>query len=298
MSPSSSISISTIFSLLRHTFTAWNEHNAPRLAAALSYYIAFSLAPLLVLIIAVLGFLLREEVVRDAVLSQVAQAVGPQAAELLSGIVDSLRQPSSGILSTLLGIGALILGALNVFEQLKGALNSMWGVPAQKATGARGFVVGKLVSFSMVLVIGFLLLVSLVISTLLNIFNSSLASWFPGAPMLLGWINNLISFGMIIVLFALIYRILPDIKLEWRDVWVGAAITALLFMIGKAALSWYLGTTGATSAYGAAGSFVLILFWIYYSAQIVLFGAEFTQVYARRYGSLRQERPIEPSEQR
>jgi membrane protein len=282
------LSLPDIFSLLRQTFQEWNEDNAPRLAAALSYYIAFSLAPLLVLIISLLGFLLQEDLAREQVLTQVSRTVGPQAAELLSGIIDSLRQPASGIISTLLGIAALVFGALSTFEQLKGALNTVWDVPPEKLrVGARGFVLTKLISFGMVVVIGLLLLISLVISTVLNAFDSYISSLFPGAPFLLSVMNTVVSFGMIVVVFALIYRILPDVRLEWRDVWIGAAITALLFVIGKAALSLYLGTTGTTSAYGAAGSFVLILLWIYYSAQIVLFGAEFTQVYSRHYGSLR-----------
>ncbi|MDX2140593.1 MAG: YihY/virulence factor BrkB family protein [Chloroflexota bacterium] len=276
--------------MLKQTFTEWNEDKVPRLAAALSYYIAFSLAPLLVLTIAVVGFILREQMVREEVLELVTGTVGAQAGELVGELIDNLRQPASGILSTVLGIAALLFGAIGVFEQLKDALNTVWGVPAKEApSGVRGFIFGKLISFSMVLVIGLLLLVSLVISTLLNAFNSYTESLFPGAPALLQIVNTLVSFGLVVVLFALVYRILPDIKLEWRDVWIGAAITALLFTIGKFALSFYLGNTGTASLYGAAGSFVLILLWIYYSAQIILFGAEFTQVYARRYGSLRHQ---------
>jgi membrane protein len=282
-----------LFSLLKQTFDEWQQDKVPRLAAALSYYIAFSLAPLLVLTIALVGFILRDQPVREEVLGLITSAVGTQAGELMGELVDNLRQPASGFVSAVLGIAALLFGAIGVFEQLKDALNTMWGVRTEAApSGVRGFIFGKLISFGMVLVIGLLLLISLVISTLLNAFSNYTETMFPGAPALLQVVNIVISFGLVVVLFALVYRILPDIKLEWRDVWIGATITALLFTIGKYALSLYLGNTGTASLYGAAGSFVLILLWIYYSAQIILFGAEFTQVYSRRYGSLRPDTDV------
>ncbi|MBE0703983.1 MAG: YihY/virulence factor BrkB family protein [Afipia sp.] len=287
------------FDLLRNTFTEWNEDNVPRLAAGLAYYIAFSLAPLLVITIAVAGFVLREQFVREEVLGLVTNTVGAQAGELVSELIDGLRQPSSGILSTVLGIGALLFGAINAFDQLKNALNVVWDVPDDKIeTGMRGMIKSKVLSFGMVLMIGFLLLVSLVLSTVLSAFDSYIANLFSSADIILGLANIVLSFGIIVVLFALIYRFLPSITLQWRDVWIGATFTAILFTIGKYALSLYLGNAGTASAYGAAGSFVLILLWIYYSAQIVLFGAEFTQVYARRYGSLCPENQATQSEKR
>ncbi len=284
----------TLFDLLRQTFTEWTQDNAPRLAAALAYYIAFSLAPLLVLTIALAGFILREQFVREEVLGLVTSSVGEGAAALVDELMTSLRQPSSGILSTVLGIAALLFGAIGVFDQLKAALNTVWGVSAEDAPkGIMGFVRGKLISFGMVAVIGVLLLVSLILSTLLSAFDAYLASLLPGLLPLLQALNLLLSFGLVTLCFALIYRILPDLRLEWRDVWMGAAFTALLFTLGKTALGWYLGNAGTASAYGAAGGFVLILLWIYYSAQIILFGAEFTQVYARRFGSLRERMPTQ-----
>lgn len=288
--------VGTTFDLLKQTWREWNQDKVPRLAAALAYYIAFSLAPLLVLTIAVGGFLLREQFVRNEIMSIVAETVGLQAAELVAGLIDNLREPTSGILSTVLGLGALIFGALSAFDQLKAALNTVWGVPEERIpSGARGFILGKLMSFGMVLMIGLLLLMSLILTTLLSLFDTFIASQLPGADVLLGVLNALIPLALITALFAMIYRFLPDIRLQWRDVWIGALITAVLFTIGKTALGLYLGRAGATSAYGAAGSFVLILLWIYYSAQIVLLGAEFTQVYSRKYGSLAE--PDSPASQ-
>jgi len=173
-------------------------------------------------------------------------------------------------------------------------LNKVWGVPKDKIPGgAKGFILGKVASFGMVLMIGLLLLMSLVLSTAVSAVGAYTQTLLPNNLLLMQIVNLLLSFGLVVVLFALIYRFLPDMRLEWRDVWIGALITALLFTIGKTALGWYLGSSTAASAYGAAGSFVLILLWIYYSSQIVLFGAEFTQVYSRRYGSQR-DKPSKP----
>ena len=280
--------LETAFSLIKQTFKEWNDDNVPRLAAALSYYIAFSLAPLLVITIAVTGFVLQESFVRDEVMQLVTSTVGESASQFVGEVIDGLRQPSTGIISTVLGVGALLLGAIGAFEQLKNALNTVWNVPDHmKPGGVRGFFLSKLLSFGMILMIGFLLLVSLILSTTLSAFESYTLSLWPTAELFLRVLNLVISYGIVVLLFALIYRFLPDITLQWRDVLIGAFVTAGLFTLGKYLLGLYLGSSGTASAYGAAGSFVLILLWIYYSAQIVLFGAEFTQVYARRYGSLR-----------
>ncbi len=284
-------------SLLKQTFIEWSSDNAPRLAAALAYYVVFSLAPLLVLTIAVAGFVLQESLARSEVMSVITDAVGPQAATFVGELIDGLRQPGTGVISTLLGLGALLLGALGAFEQLKSALNTVWNVPdTQRRSGIGGFLFNKLLSFGMILVIGFLLLASLILNTLLSAFQTFALSLLPQAHIVLQVSNLLLSYGIIVLLFAMIYRFLPDITLEWRDVWVGALVTTLLFNLGKFVLGLYLVHSGTASAYGAAGSFVLIMLWIYYSAQIVLFGAEFTQVYSRRYGSLR-DHPLPPKSQ-
>lgn len=275
-----------IFDLLKTTFTEWNEDGAPRLAAALAYYTAFSLAPLLVVVIAVVGFVVSEDTVRSNIIQQVQATIGPDTAELVADLIDNVNQPAEGIVSALLGIGALLLGAAGVFGNLQTALDIMWDVEhVERPGGVTGFIKDKLLSFGMLLVVGFLLLVSLVLSTALSFLDTYFISLLPTSELMLRVLNFGLSWGVITLLFALIYKYLPHARIEWRDVWVGAAVTALLFSIGKTLLALYLGGSGTASAYGAAGAFVLILLWVNYSAQIVLFGAEFTQVYARKYGS-------------
>lgn len=278
--------LKTLFDLLRETFKEWNEDNAPRLAAALAYYTAFSLAPLLVVVIALAGFVFSEDTARTEVLSQIQRAAGADAAELVAGLIESATAPGAGIFSTILGIITLILGALGAFNQIQGALDTIWDVDQiQRPGGLMVFIKDKLLSFGMVLVIGFLLLVSLVLSTVLSVFDGYLQGLFPGADILVRVVSAGLTFGITTLLFAMIYKFLPHVRIEWRDVLVGAAVTSLLFALGRFLLGLYLANSSTSSAYGAAGSFVLILLWIYYSAQIVMFGAEFTQVYARRYGS-------------
>lgn len=278
--------LKTLFDLIRETFNEWNRDRAPRLAAALAYYTAFSLAPLLVVVIALVGFVFNEDTARTEILTQIQRAAGADAAELVSGLIDSATAPGAGILSTILGIVTLLLGAIGAFNQLQGALDTIWGVDqVERPGGILVFLKDNLLSFGMVLVIGFLLLVSLVLSTVLTIFDGYMQGLFPGADILLRIVSATVTFGVTTLLFAMIYKFLPHVRIEWRDVMVGAAFTSLLFALGRFLLGLYLANSSTTSAYGAAGSFVLILLWIYYSAQIVMFGAEFTQVYARRYGS-------------
>lgn len=278
--------LQTLFELLRETFNEFNRDRAPRLAAALAYYIAFSLAPLLVVVIALVGFVFNEDTARAEILAQIQRAAGPDAAELVSGLIESATAPGAGIFSTVLGIVTLLLGAIGAFNQITGALDTIWGVDqVERPGGVLAFLRDNLLSFGMVLVIGFLLLVSLVISTVLAIFDGYMQGLFPGADVLLRGVSAIVTFGVTTLLFAMIYKFLPHVRIEWRDVLVGAAVTSLLFALGRFLLGLYLANSSLSSAYGAAGSFVLILLWIYYSAQIVMFGAEFTQVYARRYGS-------------
>ncbi|HEX2620183.1 MAG TPA: YihY/virulence factor BrkB family protein, partial [Phototrophicaceae bacterium] len=274
------------FDLLRTTFTEWNQDGAPRLAASLAYYTVFSIAPLLIIIIAIIGFVISEDAVRSNIIHQVQLAVGSDAAQFVRDLIDNMSQPSQGIISTLLGVVALLLGAIGVFDNLQVALDIIWNVDQSKRkTGVLTVVKDKLLSFGMLLVVGMLLLISLVISTILSALNTYVISQLPGGDFLLQLVSFAISAGVITLLFAMIYKVLPHIRLEWRDVWVGAAVTAILFSIGKMLLAFYLARSSTASPYGAAGAFVLILLWVYYSAQIILFGAEFTQVYARRHGS-------------
>ncbi|MBW4438000.1 MAG: YihY/virulence factor BrkB family protein [Pleurocapsa minor GSE-CHR-MK-17-07R] len=281
-----------IFDLLRETFQQWNADKAPRLAAALAYYTAFSIAPLLVIVIAIIGAVFSQEAARAQILSGIEETVSAQAAELVGGLIDSASQPRTGVISTVLGIGALLFGAMGAFGQLQGSLDVIWNVADKPpAGGIMGWMRANLLNFGMVLMIGFMLLVSLVLGTVITAISGAMASVLGPAQALLNGLNLVVGFALVTVMFALIFRFLPRLRIAWRDVWVGALVTAGLFTIGRYALSLYLSSSGTASAYGAAGAFVLILLWIYYSAQILLFGAEFTQVYARRYGSLRDLRP-------
>jgi membrane protein len=277
--------VKALFGLLKDTFSEWKEDKASRLAAALSYYTVFSLAPLLIIVIAIVGLLLGQAAVQKAILDQFTGVFGPQSSNLIQTMIESTRKPAAGIVATVIGIATLVFGALGVFGQLKGALNTMWEVEPKPGRGIWGMIKDNLLSFTMILGIGFLLLVSLALSAGLSALNGWLAGYLPGGEIVGQGVNLVISFLVITLLFGMIFRILPDAEISWKDVWLGAAVTALLFSLGKLAIGLYLGHSSTASAYGAAGSLIVILLWVYYSAQILFFGAEFTQVYARKYGS-------------
>lgn len=286
-----------LFDLFRQTLTEWNEDKAPRLAAALAYYTAFSLAPLLVIVIAVAGLILGETRVREDILRQVEISTGTGASELIEGLISSTTNLGSGIISTIISVITLLLGAIGAFTQLQGALDTIWDVeppPQQPGLGGiLGFLRDNLLSFGMILMIGFLLLVSLVVSTVLASVTEFVTGSFVGVTLLVQIVTFAINFGIITILFAAIFKFLPHTTVQWRHVWIGAALTTLLFLVGKQLLSLYLARTSTESTYGAAGSLVVILLWIYYSAQLILFGAEFTQVYAKRSGEKRtHEMPL------
>ena len=280
-------SLKTFFSLVKATYDEWKEDGGPRLAASLAYYTAFSLAPILIIVIAFTSFVVGEEVARSDVINQVSVTVGPDAAELVEELIDNAQSTDEGVIATVLSVIALLLGAIGVFENLQAALDIMWDVNEveRKSEGVIGLVKNKILSFGMLLVVGFLLLVSLVISTVLAGVEARLLDIIPVTKILLQILSFVLSLAFITLLFAMIFKFLPHARIQWRDVWIGAAVTALLFTLGKFLISLYLGNTSTASSYGAAGAFVLVLLWVYYSAQIVLFGAEFTQVYARQYGS-------------
>jgi membrane protein len=256
------------------------------MAAALAYYTVFSLAPLLIIVIAIAGTVFGEQAAKGELVAQIQGLIGKDGAELIQTAIENASQldPSQGPIPTLINISLLLSGATVIFGQLQTSLNKIWNVEPKPGNGIIDFLRQRLLSFSMVLIIAFLLLVSLVISTLLVIFGNYLRDLIPGFTYLWQALNFLISFGIITLLFAMIFKILPDAKIAWKDVWMGAAITALLFEIGKFLLGFYLGHTSFASAYGAAGSLVIILTWVFYSAQILFLGAEFTQVYVRSYG--------------
>ena len=273
-----------VFKLLKATFNDWMEDNALRLSAALAYYSIFSIAPLLVIAISVAGLVLGEEAARGQLADQLNEYVGPQAAASVQSMVQSASKPSEGWTGAVVGVVTLLLGAAGVFGQLKDALNTIWEVKAKGGAGVMGFLRARLLNFGMVLVIGFLLLTSLVMTTALAALNGYFERLVGIPPFVGGLLAFCVSFGVVTTLFAFIFKVLPDARIEWRHVWIGAVVTALLFELGKFGLSFYLGRASTASSFGAAGSVVVILLWVYYASCILLFGAEFTQIYARESG--------------
>lgn len=271
--------------LIKQTFTEWSEDKAPRLAAALAYYTAFSLAPVLVIAIAVAGLVINRQQAQDLVIAQMNTLAGEQGGALLQTMLEASQDIGSSIAAAAAGVVLLIFGATGVFGQLQDALNTMWEVAPKPNQGILGLLRRRLFSFTMVLAVAFLLLVSLVISSVLAAFSEWTTGLFPGFETILQIVNFIISFIVITVLFALLFKYVPDAKIEWRDVWPGAAVTALLFTAGKFLIGLYLGSGSVTEQFGGAGALVVLLLWVYYSAQICFFGAEFTQVYANRFGS-------------
>lgn len=274
----------TASELFQQTFKEWNNDSAPRLAAAIAYYTALSIAPLLVIVIGIVGMIYGEQAAQSEIMTQLQSALGQEAANTIRNIVENMSQTGGGI-SALISIGVLLVGATGIFAQLQDALNIVWQAEETDRSGVENILYKRLLSFGMLLVIGFLLLVSLVAGAVISSLDTFLADLFPGTQLLLSILNIVVSFAITTLLFAAMYKFLPDVDIEWRDVWVGAAVTTILFTLGRFALTLYLGNVGVASTYGAAGSFVVLLIWVYYSAQIVIFGAEFTQVYAERYGS-------------
>ncbi|CAG0935770.1 hypothetical protein TFLX_04620 [Thermoflexales bacterium] len=275
--------------LIKATLQEWGEDKAARLAAALAYYTVFSIPPLLIIVLAVVGQFYDQSTARQQLMAQIADLLGREGADFIQGLLESASRPADTFLASLLSVVTLLLGATGVFGELQGALNTIWEVAPKPGRGWLGTLKDRFLSFTMVLGIGFLLLVSLVVSTALSALGNFFAGEVAQTSGVLQLLNSLVSFGIITLLFALIFKVIPDVRIAWRDVWLGALVTALLFVIGKFAIGLYLGRSSVASTYGAAGSLVIILLWIYYSAQILFLGAEFTQVYANRYGS--QVRP-------
>jgi membrane protein len=275
--------------LLKTSVREFIDDDCATMAAALSYYTVFALPPLLLLILLLVGALVDPSEVSGSLQTQLQSLMGPQAGKTIRTILEHAQMPGSGgVIATIVGIVVLIVGATGVFGQLQAALNRAWEVkPDPNQGGIKNFLVKRVFSFGMILGLAFLLLVSLVLSTVLAAFGGALGRWLPEgfSATLLQVINFVISFGVITVLFAAIFRVLPDAKVRWRDVWVGASATAFLFVVGKTLIGIYLGRSNPGEAFGAAGSLALLLVWIYYSSMIVLFGAEFTQAWADERGS-------------
>lgn len=279
------MNLNAVWSLLKETFNEWQQDKVPILAAALSYYMIFSIAPILILVIAVVGFIVGEQIAQEEVFARLEDFFGPENAESIRTVLQNQFSASSNITATLIAIATILFGATTVFAQLKQALNIIWGVELKPGRGVRGFIQTRILSILMVLGIGFILLLSLIFSSILSGATEWLEQYLPIPSFVWSLVDLFISLSLTTLLFGQIYRVLPDVEIDWKDVTVGAAITAVLFTIGKSLISLYLGNSSIGSAYGAAGSFVVVLVWIFYSTQIFLFGAEFTQVWSRRYGS-------------
>nr|WP_315591892.1 YihY/virulence factor BrkB family protein [uncultured Cupriavidus sp.] len=274
--------------LLKDTVFAWIDDYAPSMGAALAYYTVFSVAPLLLIVIAIAGLAFGDEAARGAVVEQIGGLIGEDGAKAIESMLVSLSEPAAGSLTALLSLLTLLVGATTVFAELQSALDRIWRVPERKKpSGLWELLRARVLSFGMILGIGFLLIVSLIASAALAAVGRY---WTPigGEGELLGHLLDMIlSFAMVTVVFAMIYKIMPHADVRWPDVWLGALVTAVLFTIGKLLIGLYIGKTGVATGYGAAGSLVIILVWVYYSAQIFLLGAEFTWLYANRFGSLR-----------
>jgi len=275
----------SVWQLVKETGSGWDEDNVARLAAALAYYTLLSIAPLIVLAVAVTGLAFGEEAARQHIAGELASVVGTGAAEAIQSIAKNARAPGTGVLSIAVGVVVLLFGASGVFGELQAALNTVWDVAPKPGRGIWGIVKDRFFSFTLVVGVAFLLLVSLVVSAALTWVGAFFEHTLPGGAVLWQVLNFCISLGVVTALFALIFKTLPDVRIHWRDVWVGAAVTAGLFTLGKFGLGLYLGSAGVSSAYGAAGSIVALVIWVYYSAQVLLLGAEFTEAYARRFGS-------------
>jgi membrane protein len=278
--------LAQIRDMLVATFKDFNEDKAPRLAAALAYYTIFSLAPLLIIAISIAGVFFGEEAARGALSGQLDSLLGQQGAEAIQEMLAaSSRQEAAGALATAVGVATLLFGAAGVFGQLQDALNTIWEVAPKPGRGVWGFIQDRFLSFAMVLGTGFLLLVSLLLSTFLSAAGRMVVGESFDQTILWQGVNLLVQAVVTFGLFTLIFKVLPDARIAWRDVLLGAGITTLLFVVGRFLIDLYLRTTGTGSTYGAIGSLIVLLIWIFYSAQILLFGAEFTQVYAQRFGS-------------
>jgi membrane protein len=278
--------VRSVFHLCRETFAEFNRHKCPRLGAALAFYTLLSLAPLLLVVIGIVGPFAGADTARGQVVSEFHDLVGEEGAKAVDTMLDSTKSPSGGIISTVIGVAVLLYGAVNLFLQLQDALNSVWNVPDRpsKSLGIWRTVKDYLLSFSTVLGLGFLLLVSLVLGAGLSGMQKWLEARIGGGSWWLGFANVVLSYALATALFAFIYKVLPAARVSWRSVMVGALVTAGLFTLGKYLIGLYLGQAAPGSAFGAAGSLVVLLIWVYYSTQLLLLGAEFTRAYATRFG--------------
>lgn len=280
------MAIRRFYHLAKKSVEAWFDDYAASMGAAIAYYTVFSIAPLLIIVIAIAGAVFGREAVEGQIVAQLADLIGVETAMGVQGLIRNASRPTSGALATAVSLALLVIGATSVFAELQTALNRIWRVPvAAQRAGWWRTLRSRLLSFGLILGLAFLMMVSLIISAAVAAFARWANGMIPAAEVLLQGINMGISLAVSSFLFAMIYKFMPQAKIAWRDVWVGAAVTAVLFEIGKIGISMYLGKSGMTSAYAAAGSLVVLLMWVYYSAQIFLLGAEFTWVLATEHGA-------------
>ena len=292
------MTLKNLWEILTETWHAWSTHKAPRAGAALAYYTLFSLAPLLVIVIAVAALVFGQEAAQGKIVTEIHGVVGEESARAIQAMIEKARAPAAGIFATVLSLMTMLLGATAVVGELKDILNTIWNVQPAPGSGILSTLKARFMSLAFVLGIGFLLLVSLVVSAVLSVLSGFFNHLLPSPWLVQVWqvANVIVSLGVITVLFAMLYRFLPDTEVPWRDVWIGAGLTALLFVISKFLIGLYLGQSSMGSAYGPAGSLVLILVWVYYASLVLLFGAEFTAVYAHHHGSrAARESPIAAS---
>ena len=276
--------------LVKQSVVAWSDDYAPSMGAAISYYTLFSLAPLLVLVIAVAGLVFGAEAVRGQISDQLSALMGPETAQAIEGMVESATVSDGGLWASLASIVVLLVGATSVFSELQSALDRIWHVPeAKKPTGIWGLLRARIFSLGLILGLAFLLMVSLAVSAGLAAFGTYVGGLLPGQELLLQVLNTVLAVAVTTVLFAMIFKLMPTAKVAWHDVWVGAVVTALLFEVGKLLIGLYIGKCALASSFAGAGALVILLAWVYYAAQIFLLGAEFTKVYAHTHGSVHQQ---------
>lgn len=277
--------LSKTWYLLKTTFLEFNDDNAIKLSAALSYYTIFALPPLLIIIITICGFFFGEEAVTGELYGQINRLVGNDAAIQIQDAIKNVQLSDSNVFVTVFGVVMLLIGASGVFAEIQSSINFIWGLRAKPDKGLKKFIQNRIMSFSMIVTVGFLMLVSLMVNATLDVLNDQLKLYLPESTVYLFYVINLIIvLASITLLFAIIFRTLPDGVIKWKDAFIGAGCTAILFMVGKFAIGFYLGNSTIASVYGAAGSVIIILVWVYYSAIILYFGAEFTKVYAKSFG--------------
>ncbi len=277
----------TWWTLVRKAVVSWLDDYAPSMGAALSYYTLFSLAPLLLIVVSVAGLVFGEDAVRGELFNQLQGLMGADAAKAVEGLLASVNKPGKSVAGTVVGVALLLFGATTVFAELQDALDRIWRAPARKKGGLWSLLRARVLSFGLILGLAFLLMVSLVLGAAIAALGRWWGAAFAGWETLLQIVNLLIGFGLTTLVFAMIYKLMPRVHVRWHDVWLGALVTSALFTIGKFLIGLYIGKSGIASGFGAAGSLIVILLWVYYSAQIFLVGAEFTWVYAKTLGSLR-----------